>query len=350
MDRVVLVAILALLAFLVYRVFAPFLEPLVWAATLVVACHPLHVRLERRLRRPTLAALVSTLVLTLALIVPALLILAAFVNQALEGVQYLQRAGWQPLLGLLDRLPLQRSLEALPVAIELDDIKRLVTEALRRAVGWVADRAGGVLRDAVVLLLNLFVTLLATFYLFRDGRALVAYGRDLLPGGLDRAERDRLLTIVRDVLFASVFSAFVVAAVQGALGGITFWALGLPAPVLWGIVMAVLSLLPLLGAWMVWAPAAVLLLLDGAWDRALALVVVGVLVIGTVDNVLRPYLISGRAQMSGLLVFIAVLGGIAAFGLVGAVLGPVLVAVAAAVLEAHREYLRVHAPVPASED
>jgi predicted PurR-regulated permease PerM len=135
------------------------------------------------------------------------------------------------------------------------------------------------------------------------------------------------------VLYASVFSGLVVAAVQGAIGGILFWVLGIGAPVLWGIVMAFLSLLPVLGAWMVWVPAAIYLVAVGSYIKAAILLGVGVVVISMIDNVLRPILLSGRAQMNGLLVFISILGGIAAFGLLGIVLGPILVALGSAVLE-----------------
>ena len=124
------------------------------------------------------------------------------------------------------------------------------------------------------------------------------------------------------------------ALVQGTVGGITFAALGLGAPVFWGVIMAFFSLLPL-GAWIVWTPAAIWLLLTGETGRGIALVVIGAAGISMIDNFLRPILLSGRTQMNGLLVFISLLGGIAAFGLLGLVLGPVVMATAISFVDAY---------------
>ncbi|MFQ5663096.1 MAG: AI-2E family transporter, partial [Terriglobia bacterium] len=171
------------------------------------------------------------------------------------------------------------------------------------------------------------------FYLFRDGPALLARLRDALP--LEPQQRDHLLRTAQDVLYATVYSSFVVAVMQGVLGGMTFWLLGIKAALFWGVVMGFLALLPALGPWLIWLPAALFFLLGGKLGHALVLLVVGVAVISLADNFLRPMLISGRTRLNGLLVFISVLGGLAVFGLLGIVLGPIVVAVGAAVVEAY---------------
>lgn len=345
MERLALIVLAGLLTYLVYLVFAPFLVPLVWAVVLAVIFRPVHARIERWLARPSLAALTSLVLLTLVLIVPVLLVAGALANQAIDGAQWLleqQRQGRRPLLDWLAGLPLEPLVRWLPVSITMDDVSNTILDAARKGARSLADHAGAAVRNVAVSFFSLFVTLLATFYLFRDGRALLAQLRDVLP--LDEAYREQLFSIAHNVLYASVLSSLVVAAVQGGLGGLAFWALGLTAPVLWGVVMALLSLLPLLGAWMVWVPAAAVLAAGGQWVKALVLLVVGSLVIGTADNLLRPLLISGRAQLNGLLVFISVLGGVNVFGLVGIVLGPVLVALGVAVVQAHAEVRKARSP------
>jgi len=184
-----------------------------------------------------------------------------------------------------------------------------------------------------VLVFDLFVTLFATFYLFRDGGTLLDLLRRVLP--LEERTRETLISTTYNVLYASVFSGLVVAGVQGLLGGVLFWILGLGAPVLWGMVMAFLSFLPVVGPWMVWAPAGAYLLVQGSYGKAAVLFIGGLLAVSMADNVLRPILLSGRTQMNGLLVFISILGGVAAFGLLGVVLGPILVALADAVVVAY---------------
>jgi predicted PurR-regulated permease PerM len=331
----VVVVLLGLLSYFVYRVFEPFLVPLIWAVVLVVFFQRLHARVRRTIQNPNLAALTTTLILTAILIVPMGFVFSLFTNQAIAVTQrvvedWKHGEGWRSVFGWLQRL-----LQFLPFEIKLEDLRNFAGQNLRQWGLGIAERAGMVAQNVLGVTVNVLVTLLACFYLFRDGPALMQTVRDIAP--LDADYRERLLAITENVLFASVLSSFAVAAVQGTLGGIAFWMVGIPGPALWGIVMMLASFIPLVGASLIWGPAAIYFLFGGAYLKAGILVAVGVLVIGTVDNILRPILISGRVELNGLLVLISVVGGIGAFGLLGIVLGPVLIAVAAAVVAAERE-------------
>jgi len=328
--------VVGLFVYLIYLIFSPFLVPLGWAVVFTIMFLPVHQRIRRRIRGPNRAALASTLLLTALIIIPGLFVLGAFTVQAVETAQWAQtqwREGGTTVRDFLEgTLPLERILDWLAERnISEEEVTNLITQKLQQLAGFIAAQTGRMLRNLVFLFFDLFVTLFATFYLFRDGGAMLHRLRRALP--LDDTVREGLFYIAQNVLYASVFSGLVVAAVQGALGGLLFWLLGLGAPVLWGIVMAFLSLLPVLGAWIVWVPAAIYLLVIGEYVKAVVLLAVGALIISMVDNVLRPILLSGRAQMNGLLVFVSILGGIAAFGLLGIVLGPILVALATALLE-----------------
>jgi predicted PurR-regulated permease PerM len=336
MQRVLFLALVALFAYLLYLIFSPFLVPLCWAVVFTIMFLPVHQRIRRRIRGPNRAALLTTLLVTALIIVPGLLVLGIFTVQAMEVVQWAQgewEQGRTPLRDFLERaFPMQGFLDRLAErGISEEQVTEWGRQKLQQLGGFIVGQAGRLLRNFVFLLFDLFVLLFATFFLFRDGGELLERLRRALP--LDETVREGLIYIGHNVLYASVFSSLVVAAAQGALGGLLFWLLGIGAPVLWGIVMAFLSLLPILGAWMVWVPAALYLVGVGEYLKAVILVVVGALVISMVDNVLRPILLSGRAEMNGLLVFISILGGIAAFGLLGIVLGPILVAFASALLE-----------------
>lgn len=354
MQRIVLIALVALFVYLIYLIFAPFLVPLCWAAVFTIMFLPVHERIRRRIRGANRAALASTLLLTAVIIIPGLLVLGAFTVQAVETAQWAQeqwREGGTTLRDFLERtLPMQRILDWLAERnISEEEVTSVVAQKLQQLAAFIATQSGRLLRNLLFLFFNLFVTLFATFYLFRDGGALLHRLRRALP--LDDAVREGLFYIAQNVLYASVFSGLVVAAVQGAIGGLLFWVLGIGAAVLWGIVMAFLSLLPVVGAWMVWVPAAIYLFVIGEYVKAVILVAAGAMVIGMVDNVLRPILLSGRAQMNGLLVFISILGGIAAFGLLGVVLGPILVALATALVEFYTmeeasPFLPIESPEP----
>jgi predicted PurR-regulated permease PerM len=173
--------------------------------------------------------------------------------------------------------------------------------------------------------------LFAQFFLVRDGDIVGRQLRDLLP--LPRKECERLMRDTRDLVVASVGAGVLVALAQGTIGGLAFWLLGIGAPAFWGVVMGFCSLIPVVGAGLVWVPAAIWLMLSGNVPRGLIMVAVGALGISMADNVLRPLLLSGRTQINGLVIFFGLLGGVAAFGFIGLVLGPIVLVVTGSLLK-----------------
>ena len=202
----------------------------------------------------------------------------------------------------------------------------------RRLGAFAAESAAALLRNVGGVLFDLVIVIFATFFLFRDARAIMALVRRVLP--FEEEQRELVIRQAHDLIRASVVSSIAVASAQGTAGGLLFWAIGIGAPVFWGVVMTFFSLLPI-GAWAIWLPAGVWLLVNGSTAKGLILLGVGAGVVSVIDNVLRPALLSGRAQMNGLLVLISLLGGIAAFGLIGVVVGPVIVATMASLLSAY---------------
>ncbi len=188
------------------------------------------------------------------------------------------------------------------------------------------------------------LTAFGTFLLIRHGDKLVATIPDLLP--FEPARSEALLLRIRDVVFASVNGVVAIAAIQGVLCGAMFWLLGVPGAALWGLVTMFASMVPFVGTAGVWVPGTIYLLTTGAWPKAIVLAVWGAAVVSSVDNILRPRLLAGRVQLSGVVLFVAMLGGLQAFGAVGIILGPVLFATAAAILDVLREMQRSHAPRP----
>lgn len=356
-QRVWIVVLVALLVYLTYQVFAPFIAPLAWAGVLTILFYRAHADILRRLKRPNLAALATTLLITLVLIVPALLVGTAFAKQAVEAATELQAKWGQGQLALdqIWETPVVKTASQWLGNLGVTEnqmrewTRNNIQSGAQLIATFLATRMGRWAKNVLMFLFNLFVTLFATFYLLRDGPQLLVRVRDVLP--ISESRREGLLYIAYNVLYASVMSSFVVAAVQGALGGILFWILGIDKPLLWGVVMGFLSLLPLLGAWLVWIPAGLSLMYSGDYLKAVILITVGATIIGTVDNFLRPMLISGRSQLNGLLIFISILGGVAAFGMLGIVLGPVLVALGDAVLEFFANPVKTGAePAEASSD
>ena len=302
-----------------------FLLPVFWAVVLAVLFTPLFRWFETRTRgRATLAALL-TLLTVLVLVVAPLVLLATLVTQEAVGVYERVASGeidlTEPVASVEQMLPrlVQRAKE---LGVDFDQVRENVASSALAASQQVASRLLGVGQQALQFTLLLAVTLYVLFFFVRDGRGLQDVLVRALPLG-DPRER-RLITKFAAVTRATVKGTFVIAAVQGTIGGIAFFALGLGSPVLWGVMMAVFSLLPAVGGALVWIPAAVYLLLVGSWGKALILTIVGVGVMGTVDNALRPVLVGRDAGMPDYMILLSTLGGLATFGFSGLVVGPVV--------------------------
>jgi predicted PurR-regulated permease PerM len=189
-------------------------------------------------------------------------------------------------------------------------------------------------RSSVVQMIEVVLTFYLLFYFLRDRHAAGRLLREWLP--LTSQDAERLFCRVIDTVHATIYGTLAVAGVQGSLGGLMFWFLGLQAPLLWGLVMGLLSVVPVLGAFVVWIPAALLLLLDGSWGKALILAVWGAFVVGGIDNVLRPIFVGNRLSLHTIPAFISMIGGLLLFGAYGFILGPLIVTVTLFLLEVWR--------------
>ena len=192
-----------------------------------------------------------------------------------------------------------------------------------------------VVGGAVGAIVQMLLVVFTLFYFFRDGDRIVKAAYQMVP--LQRAQLQDIITRTKEVIGATVYGVLAISAIQGVLGTFIFWALGLPSALLWGVVMFFLSMIPMAGAFLVWVPAAIYLALTGAFVQAGILVGWGILVIGSIDNVLSPRLVGRRARLHELLIFFAVLGGLQVFGVLGLILGPVVVAMTLALIEMARE-------------
>ena len=310
---------LALLLWLAYLVVRPFLITLGWAAVLAIVSYPVYVRLSRRMAGGYAAGL-TTFAVTFVVIVPAVALMVAFVREALEIATNLQDAVTDGRLAWVEEAWTTLG-RRFPGAAKVD-VATLGTDALRQTAAFLVAQSGSIFQNVATFLLDLGLALFATFFLLRDGKDIMIAIRRLLP--MPEDQRESLIASTRDLIWAGVLSSAAVAGLQGVLGGIAFALVGISAPVFWGVLMAFFCLLPF-GAWVVWLPAAVILGVDGHMTRALILGGLGLGAVSTADNILRPALMSGRAHIHGLVIFVSLLGGLSVFGLLGLVLGPVLV-------------------------
>ena len=321
--------------YLCYRMALPFVPALTWALALAVLFMPVHRWLKSTVTRSNLAAAVSVLVIGLIVIVPAMVMGQRLVSEAAAGADGLKArvdsGEWQRLLDAHPRVA--------PIAHGIAQQIDLPGTIGTLATG-LTNAAGAFIMGSVMQAIDLLLTFYLLFYFLRDQHAVLALLRSLSP--LSEAEMDSLLRRLVDTVYATVYGTLTVAAVQGSLGGLMFWWLGLPAPLLWGFVMAALAVVPVLGALLVWIPAAVFLALDGSWVKALILAVWGGVVVGGIDNVIYPILVGNRLKLHTIPAFIAIVGGLIVFGPSGLILGPMALTATVVLLEIWLS--RIHEP------
>jgi len=348
-GRVVRVVLAGGIAGLVLAVFSPFVSPLLWAGVLCYALYPLYVRLLSATGgRRTVSALAMCFMLMIGVIAPLLYLSLLIAEDLTEGYRTFVGSlmeGDQPFLEGWRNYPFLASL-----AETVQHLERLTGTNVRMSIAGNLAELGKVLIEqvtriathALYALVQLGMILLCAFYFFRDGDALV----DWLRATLTLApEHQRILGQRFDeVVKGAVYGNAAIALLVGVIGGGAFWFVGLPSPVLWGSVMAILAYLPLVGAGLVWIPAAGYLLWQGAYLKTAVLVVIGG-VIAVVDYLVRTIVVGQQSHLHTLLVFFSVLGGLNVFGFVGIVAGPLVVAVGIALVESYRtEKVRTVAP------
>jgi predicted PurR-regulated permease PerM len=340
-QRLLAVAGLALITLLVYRIIEPFLGPIAWALFLGFLLQPAQARLTQWMRgRASISAFALTILVLILFLGPMTALAIAFARQAADlagklqaWIEQQQGRGFSQLTeipvigGVLDWLEQN-------VQISTAHVQAWIVEGSKRLFEQLAAFGGIAFLGAVGTVLAFTVMLFLLFFIIRDGRPIARLGATLVPLPAERREElaARLSSVTRAVVRGTVFTAMI----QGLLLGVAFAVVGLPAPVVFGVVGAVLSVVPFGGTALVWAPAVGVLMVQGSYMQAGVLLAFGV-VVSSVDNFLKPILISGQSPLPTLAVFIGVLGGLAAFGLIGLFLGPVVIALVLALLDYARE-------------
>ena len=333
--------LLALLAYLVWRIVVPLWQPLVWAALLGSLLAPLNSRLARRLGgRPRLASATTTLLAVLLLLMPIAIVAGAVTAQAAQLLGRLNAQAPQVDATSLDlaNMPLL----ARPLAwlgshttITSDQLQGWFVEAVKRVVQQIASSSGNLVLGALGTVVSFALMLFVLFFVLRDGPALAQKVVRMLP--IEERRRSRLWRHLVDVNRAVFMGIGLTALVQGVLIGVGFWIAGLPSPLVFGVLGALCALIPLVGTSLVWVPGVAVLAIHGDYGHATFLAAWSLLVVGSVDNFLRPMLISGRTELPTLAVFIGVMGGLSAFGFIGLFVGPIVLGLLVALFRFENE-------------
>jgi predicted PurR-regulated permease PerM len=319
----------ALLSVALYKIVQPFLGPLLWALFLAFMLHPLHQGLSRRLGgRVQLSALLLTLLTLIVMLGPLTGLSAAFAAQVGELLHYVQSTVAGPgkgnVLNLANVPWIHDLLDWLERTFDIDvaQVKGWLAEAARETLQALPSLGGKVFVGAVGTVVGFVLMIFMLFFFVRDGAEMVTTLRELIP--MSRAHKARLFQHLAAVTRAMVYGTGLTALIQGAMVGIAFLLVGLPSPLVFGVLAALAALLPFGGTALVWGPAAIALAVEHRWGAAVFMLLWGTLLVSLADNLLRPMLVAGRAPVGTLTIFIGVLGGIAAFGAIGLFLGPLV--------------------------
>ena len=324
-----LIALLCLVTVALALVILPFASAILWAVIAAILFLPINRRLLRRMPgRPSIAALLTLLLIIAMVVVPAIVLTLALLQEAADFYGLIQ-SGRVDFVALFERF--QSSLPEWAVNIlrrlgftDFYAVARRLEAGITASFRDLAAQAFQIGQGAFTFVVTLGVMLYLTFFLLRDGERLTARLVEATP--LGSAQRQALFGQFVVVVRATIKGSVVVAIIQGLIGGIVFGLIGIPGAILWGVLMGAFSLLPAIGTGIVWVPVAIYLLATGAYSQALLLIFCGLFVIGMVDNLLRPILVGRDTRIPDYVVLISTLGGLDLMGFNGIIVGPVIAA------------------------
>jgi predicted PurR-regulated permease PerM len=331
-----LLIILAILGYLSYVVIRPFLVPIAWAIVISILFYPAYLFISVYVRMKSVASAITVLLVLIVIIGPLTYITMLLIGELQKIGEHTGDGGPDVIKNVFWKIrssPQGARLISLIGESNVptpDEVMASVRGFGRALAENLTVRISNLLSAAVNFLFMLFTV----FFLLRDGPAFLRKMRDYMPFSED--QKARLEAQVKDMIASTVYGGVSVAAIQGFLGGLAFFVLGLSAPVLWGLAMAIMSFIPLIGTLAIWGPAAVYLIVKGAYLQGIGLFLYGTFVVGLADNFLRPWLIGSRTKMPTIVIFFSVLGGIEAFGIIGLIMGPLIMAVFISVFEIFR--------------
>lgn len=308
-----------------YLIVRPFIPAIAIAAAVAIATQRGYRHLSRRLGKNA-AAGIGVLLVACLIFVPLTLLLTYIVQQVIEGVRQLQAGGgladWRTMLELPP--PIRRILEWAEANLNLQGSLQQIGQVL-------VSHAGGLLAGSVTVITQIIFVLFVLFFLYRDGDQAVLTMRRVMP--LSGEEATRMFSTIQDTILATLNGSLTVAFVQSTLAGAMYTILGVPVPVIWSSATFLAALVPTFGTVLVWGPISIYLFLSGSWIKAVVLIVWGAIAVGTIDNILYPYLVGSRLRIHTVPTFFSIVGGVSLFGPAGLIMGPVVLAITIGILD-----------------
>lgn len=344
-KQIITIFFFAVFLFVLFQigcVFSPFSAAFFWAGVIAFTFYPIHKFILSVLNgRPTAAASTSTVLIILIVLTPSLFILKTLIDQTIElyydASRYVTQGGLDSLLEAIRSFQWIQALEAKVVASNLlkENLADLFLRMSQRLTDFATGQLTQLTKNAFLVSFNVFIMIFVLFFLFRNGEGIYRFVYDLVP--LEEVDRETLSSKINATFAGVIRGQFLTSLIQGVLAGIVFFFLGFPASSFFGLATFLASLIPLTGASTVWVPMCAYLFLIHEMEKGILLLVFGIFVISLSDNILKPVFISEKTKIPVFLLFLGILGGLGAYGLTGAFLGPILITLLFALIEIYRE-------------
>lgn len=331
-----IIIITSILGYLSYTILKSFLSPIAWAIMLTIVFYPLYLYICRFIKWKTLSSVIALIIAVTVLLGPFSYLSVGLAKELKAFAKYINTEGLEQLQSLIASPRIVWVQERVKSALHIEDIDlvAMLTDNISKAGKDILTTITKGVSNIAVLLFNFFIMVFAMFYMFRDGPEFLKAIRNYLP--FSEVQKENLELKMKDMVISTVYGGLVVAVLQGSVGGLAFLFLGLQSPVLLGTLIGLISFIPVIGPASVWVPVVIYFFIKKMFIKAIILLFVGIFGLGTIDNILKPIIISGRTQMPTLMIFFSVLGGLKVFGIIGLIMGPLILAIFISVLEIFR--------------
>jgi predicted PurR-regulated permease PerM len=325
--------IILVLGYLTYQIISPFLSPIMWAIVLSILFYPVYAFIFKYVKYKSVASLLTLVIILIILFGPFSYLSYLITQEAMSLIGNIESGSFDSLTTFFKH-PAANTLISKVLSIfhitEQEFQKALVeniTKIGQESAGFIKAGLGNIVSGAI----NFLFMILSMFFFLGDGPELIEKISNFMP--FSRRERDRLLQQTKDIIVSTMYGGVTVAATQGIIGGVLFAVLGISSPVLWGLAMFITSFIPMVGTFIIWGPAAGYLFFQGFYLKGIILVLLGVFVISSIDNIIRPLIMRGKTKMPVIAIFFSILGGLKLFGFIGLIVGPLVFALFVSVFE-----------------
>ena len=331
-----LLFLLALLGYLTYEIMSPFFTAIAWAVVFSIVFYPVYAFISKKIRVSAIASVLTMILIITVIIAPFIYLTFTFIDEVQSVASRINESGTGSLQELLGRIKSSPAFRRIDAYAGLNDYfsAEEIMDNVKGAGKGIIKGLSLQITNVISVAINFIIMLFTTFFLFKDGPGFLSKLKDYMP--FSEVQKDRLASQIKDMIVSTVYGGVVVAIIQGILGGMAYYFIGIEAPVMWGFAMAVMSFVPLLGTFAIWGPTAAYLFIQGDYMHGGGLFLFGVFVISMIDNILKPLIIGSRTRMHTIIILFSVLGGIRLFGMIGLIMGPLITAVFVSVFEIFR--------------